>query len=210
MKARAFLTFVLALAACAVSATAAAAPPALTFAGGTPREQQQVVDALAASSFDWSRLPGTVTVHIGSSPSGSYATPGNVYLDASLLDAGVFSWGVVLHEFGHQVDFLLLDDADRTVLQAALGAQDWCYSIPGLQHSDYGCERFASELAWAYWQSPENSMAPAATHDESDALPPAEFRSLVAQLLSPSRIAFATRVHRGGCCFGTDVLPDDQ
>ena len=31
--------------------------------------------------------------------------PGQIWLDASLLDSGRFSWGVVQHEYAHQVDF---------------------------------------------------------------------------------------------------------
>src|SRR5690348_8450730 len=93
---------VLALALCAVS-PAAAAGARTAFAGGSSRERAQVQAALGASSFDWSMLP-PVTVHIGS-VGASYSTPGNVYLDAGLLDSGRFAWGVVQHEFAHQVDF---------------------------------------------------------------------------------------------------------
>ena len=64
-----------------------------------------------------------------------------------------------------------------------LGGQDWCYSISGLKHSDHGCERFASELAWAYWQSPDNSMKPASTTDEAGAIPAAQFRAVLTQLI---------------------------
>jgi hypothetical protein len=168
------------LGACAQSARAGSAT--IAFAGGTPAEQANVHAALAASSFDWSLLPQVVTVHIGAYDS-SYSTPGNTYLDASLLDSGRWAWGVVQHELGHQVDFLLLDDAKRAVLQSQLGGKDWCYETPGLEHADHGCERFASELAWAYWPSADNAMAPAQTNGESSAMPAAAFRTLLAQLL---------------------------
>src|SRR5262245_29576671 len=85
---------------------AAAATARTAFSGGSSRERTQVQEALSASSFDWSRLP-PVTVHIGR-VGASYSTPGNVYLDAGLLDSGRFAWGVVQHEFAHQVDFFLL------------------------------------------------------------------------------------------------------
>jgi hypothetical protein len=173
----------------AVSAQSAlAGPPQISFAGGTAREQATVRSALGASSFDWSVLPRTITVHIGAI-GGSYAEAGHVYLDDSLLDSGRFSWGVVQHEFAHQVDFLLFDDTDRAILASQLGGGDWCYSAAGLDHVDYGCERFASELAWAYWQSPDNTMSPAATNGESGALPVARFRALVAQLLGIPSLA---------------------
>lgn len=160
------------------------------FAGGTPTEQATVRAALDASSFDWNVIPQTITVHIGA-VGGSYSTVGNVFVDASLLDSGQFSWGVVQHEFAHQVDFLLFDAAKRATMNAALGGKDWCYDVPNLQHSDYGCERFASELAWAYWQSPANSMAPAATNGESGYMPVAQFRALLAQLLGQPSLAAA-------------------
>jgi hypothetical protein len=185
--------------ACAHSASAGTAD--VVFAGGTPAEQATVEAALAASSFDWGLLPQAVTVHVGSYAS-SYSTPGDVFVDASLLDSGRYAWGVVQHEFGHQVDFLLLDDAKRATLQQQLGGEDWCYSTPGLAHSDHGCERFASELAWAYWPSSYNSMAPAQCNGESDAMPVAAFRTLLAQLIgapatassvTPTTTAFAPK-----------------
>ena len=160
-----------------------------TFTGGTPREQATVHSALEASSFDWGLIPRAVTVHIGVYGD-SYSVYGNVYLDGSLLDSGRFSWGVVQHEFAHQVDFLLLDDAKRAGLNTLLGGRDWCYSVPGLAHSDYGCERFASELAWAYWPSADNSMRPTSAKDEAGALPVAQFRALLAGLIgAPSVLA---------------------
>ena len=154
----------------------------VVFAGGTPSQRDQVQAALDASSFDWSLLP-EITVHIGSI-GGSYATPGNVYLDASLLDAGEFSWGVVQHEFGHQVDFFLLTDDERADLTARLGAAGWCYGVPDLPHSAYGCERFASELAWAYWPSSQNCMQPDPSSAEAAGMPADQFRALLAQFLA--------------------------
>jgi hypothetical protein len=164
-----------------------------SFAGGTPKQQATVRAALDASSFDWSVLPRSITVHIGAI-GGSYSQAGDVYLDGSLLNSGRFAWGVVQHEFGHQVDFLLLDDSKRALLRSALGGKDWCYSVAGLAHSDYGCERFASELAWAYWGSSDSSMSPAATRGESSNMPVAQFRALLAQLLAVPSLATVTPV----------------
>ena len=152
------------------------------FAGGSLKEQATVHSALEASSFSWGLIPAQVTIHIGAFGD-SYSTYGQIYLDATLLDSGRFAWGVVQHEMGHQVDFFLFDDAKRAQLLSLLGGKDWCYSISGLKHSDYGCERFASELAWAYWQSADNSMKPSSSTDESGAMPAAQFRAVLTQLI---------------------------
>jgi hypothetical protein len=175
---------------CGVFAQGAlAAGGSYTFVGGTAREQATVGSALNASSFDWSLIPRTITVHIGTYGD-SYSTAGDVYLDASLLDSGRYAWGVVQHEFGHQVDFFLLDDAKRALLQQTLGAKDWCYQDPALKHSDHGCERFASELAWAYWPSADNSMQPSQCGGESAGMPVEKFRALLAQLIgAPSTVS---------------------
>jgi hypothetical protein len=164
-----------------------------SFQGGTEFERTQVHAALGASSFDWGLVPATIAVHIGVYGN-SYSTYGNVFLDASLLDAGLFSWGVVQHEFGHQVDFFLLDAAKRAVLQPLLGGRDWCYETSEPLHSDHACERFASELAWAYWPSAENSMRPApANAFEGGAMPVEQFRALLTRLIgAPSTAAPTT------------------
>jgi hypothetical protein len=114
-----------------------------------------------------------------------------VFLDSALLDAGQFAWGVVQHEFAHQVDFFLLDDGKRELLEQQLGGRDWCYRAPGYTHSDLACERFASELAWAYWPSAANSMKPASPGDEAGAMPVVAFRVLLAELLGVPSVAAA-------------------
>jgi len=143
------------------------------FDGGTRAEQAQVKAALDVSSFDFSLVPGQVTIHVvrGIVPE---ATPGQIWLDASLLDTGRFGWGVVQHEYGHQVDFALLDDSERARLQALLGGAAWC---GGASHDQLTCERFADLISWAYWQSPDNVMKPA-----GGAVAPA-FRALLAQFI---------------------------
>jgi hypothetical protein len=163
------------------------------FSGGTPKQQATVSAGLEVSSFDWGLIPRAITIHIGPYGGDTYSTYGNVYLDQKLLETGRFSWGVVQHEMGHQVDFFLLDDAKRAQLLKLLGGKDWCYSISGLKHSEYGCERFASELAWAYWQSPDNTMRPTAPSDEAAAMPVALFRLVLSQLIgAPSTAAALT------------------
>ena len=176
----------LALAAALVLAPGAGARGAsVSFDGGSSAQRAQVSQALAASSFDWSLLSGRVTVHIARGID-SHATRGHVWLDANLLDSGRFSWGVVLHEFAHQVDFLLLTDDARRELHSLLGGRAWCTEVAGVAHGDYGCERFASTLAWAYWESPHNCFKPTTRNDESAAMAPAEFRALLARTLDAS------------------------
>ena len=172
----------IALAAAWSSAPALASGGNYVFSGGTPAEQQQVRAALQASSFDWSLVPQQITISIGPGQADD-AVPGTISLDSQLLDSGEFSWGVVQHEYAHQVDFFLFDAATRARLQTLLGATDWCYEIPGLRHDQHGCERFASTLAWAYWQSPQNCMSPADVGAESAGMAPAAFRTLMTSIL---------------------------
>jgi hypothetical protein len=151
--------------------------------GGTRFEREQVVKALDVSSFDWSIVPAQITVHIARGID-SEATRGNIWLDADLLRSGTFSWGVVQHEYAHQVDFFLLSDVQRATLVNVLHAEAWCWDdVAGLAHSAYGCERFASTLAWAYWTSPQNCMRPQSAGDESDAMAAAAFRALLKRML---------------------------
>lgn len=153
------------------------------FDGGSPLERAQVRAAVEASSFDFDRVPAEVRVHIVPG-AWAHATPGDVWLDPALLRAGVFSWAIVQDEFAHQVDYFVLDDADRAVLADALRSPVWCHAdAPELDHSRYGCERFTSMLVWAYWQSPANAYRPSSPADESAALPPARFRALLDGLL---------------------------
>lgn len=149
------------------------------FTGGTPREQAEVGRALAASSFDWNVVPVRVAIHIERGVS-SNATPGQIWLDADLLDAGAFAWGVVQHEFAHQVDFLALAAPARALLVHELGANVWC-ADGAVRRDGLGCERFASMLAWSYWPSPENCMRPAV----SSGLSARRFRTILAALIPP-------------------------
>ena len=181
------------LAALAFPALAQASGGNYVFDGGTPAEQGQVRAALNASSFDWSLVPAQVVIHIQPGVT-SEAVPGQIWLDSGLLDSGRFAWGVVQHEYAHQVDFFLLDDAKRARIASALGGVAWW--APGatsslapngtLKHAQLTSERFASTLAWAYWQSPENCMSPRLAGAESGALKPAAFRALVKKLLVSS------------------------
>lgn len=155
-----------------------AAPGALaaggnyTFDGGSRTQQAQVRSALNVSSFSWSIVPGQVVIHIGSGD-GPHAVAGQIWLDASLLDSGRFSWGVIQHEYAHQVDFSLLTEAMRSQLEPLLGGSSWWN---GTAHDLLTCERFADAVAWTYWPSPDNVLRPARPAA-------AEFRAALALLL---------------------------
>jgi hypothetical protein len=107
------------LVALALPVWASAAGGRYTIVGGTRPERQAVVSALEASSFDWSLVRTEITIRIVRGLD-SQAVPGTIWLDANLLDAGTFSWGVVQHEYAHQVDYALFDDALRVHLPTVL------------------------------------------------------------------------------------------
>ena len=158
------------------------------FDGGTRAQRGQVTSALRASSFDWSLVPGQIVIHIGKGIS-SHAVAGQIWLDGGLLDTGRFSWGVVQHEYAHQVDFGLLSDPMRAELQPLLQGSAWWGSLD--QHAQLGCERFADELAWAYWQSPDNVMKPDSATDEGGQMSPAAFRAALRSVLGVELVRHA-------------------
>jgi len=182
LRPRILVLLVLAFAVMASAPVAFARGANYSFDGGTSAQRAQVDKALGASSFDWTIIRNQITVHIGRFD--SHAAPAEIWLDARLLDSGRFSWGVVQHEFAHQIDFFLLTPENRVELQRLLGAKAWCWETSGLQHADYGCERFASTVAWAYWQNGDNCMKPASKNDESGGMAPAAFRATVASMLN--------------------------
>jgi hypothetical protein len=169
-------------------ATALAGGGNYAFDGATPAERATVRAALNASAFDWDIVPQRVTIHVGEVGT-SHARPGHIWLDRGLLAAGRFAWATVMDEYAHQVDFTVLDPLRRSILQQQLGASAWCYEIAGLDHGSYGCERFSSMVAWAYWPSKENSYRPESPADESAAMPAHEFRQLLSTLVgAPSSL----------------------
>ena len=178
--------FLLCLLALALPGSALAGGGNYAFDGGTARQQAQVRAALEASSFDWDVVQQQVTIHVGAYGT-SHSTPGHVWLDRDLLDAGRFAWATVMDEYAHQVDFFVLGHEHRSVLRQELGAQAWCYERSGLAHGAYGCERFSSMLAWAYWPSQESSYRPESRSDESASMPATEFRALMARLIGAPR-----------------------
>ena len=164
----------------ALAPAAQAAGGRYAFDGGTRAQRGQVTSALRASSFDWNLVPGRIVIHIGNGVS-SRAVAGQIWLDGGLLVTGRFSWGVVQHEYAHQVDFGLLSDPMRAQLQPLLQDGAWWGSID--QHAQLGCERFADLLAWAYWQSPDNVMKPESATDEGGQISPAAFRAALRALI---------------------------
>jgi hypothetical protein len=170
----------------ALAPAAHAAVGRYAFDGGTRAQRSQVESALRASSFDWNLVPGRIVIHIGKGIS-SHAVAGQIWLDAGLLGTGRFSWGVVQHEYAHQVDFELLTDLMRAQLQPLLQDSAWWGSLD--QHAQLGCESFADLLAWAYWQSPANVMMPSSATDEGGQMSPAAFRAALTAVLglAPAR-----------------------
>ena len=172
----------------AVSAAFLAAPLAragggsYVFDGGTAGQQAQARAALEASAFDWSTIPATITIHIAPGTD-SWSRQGEIWLDGNLLDSGRFGWGTVQHEYAHQIDFYLLNDFERSSLTRALGGLDWCGQVADLQHFQHGCERFASTVAWSYWQSKDNSLKPRSRFDEAGGIAPTRFRPLLERWL---------------------------
>jgi hypothetical protein len=165
----------------AIASSPAAARSAYSFDGGTPRERATVRAALDASSFDWNLVPGHVTIHIISGGR-SHARCGEIWLGSALLGYRRAAWGIVQHEYAHQVDYFLFDAKVRARLDRTLGGKTW-WPDGRFRHDQYGAERFASTLAWAYWPSPHNTLIRYA-HEEATALPQAQFRRLVDQLLA--------------------------
>jgi hypothetical protein len=188
-------TLVALVAALCLAGGAQAAGGNFVFVGGSDEAREQVRFALEASRFDWDVVPEQVTIQISRCGCGG-ARPGVIVLDEDILVSSPFgpryAWGIVQHEYAHQVDFFLLDDADRLAL-ASLGGLSWwapaavAHAPNGtLAHEQLTSERFASTLAWSYWQSKENSMRPTSPTDESAAMAPAAFRALLARVLPRS------------------------
>lgn len=188
--ARVLTTIVVLAAALAVAGPAHAVGGNYVVNGGTAKQQAQVRAALDASAFDWGVVRNRVSIHI-SSKAKTFATRGHIVLDAKLVDSGRYGWGFIQHEYAHQVDFFLFGPRTRTRLNGLLGAREWSYDERGPQHEhhDYGCERLASTLAWAYWPSTDNALRPRSRNDESAAMAPAEFKALIASLLGTPRLA---------------------
>jgi len=171
------------------AADAAAKGGHYRFDGGTVAERQQVVGALSVSSFNWSVVPWTITIHIrsatwsrGSDESLGYSVPGHIYLSKKLLDEpGQMSWGYVKHEYAHEVDSSRFNEAIRKRLNYLLVGKSWWWH-PGMTHAQVGGERFASTLAWTYWPSPNNILDTWA-ENEARAMLPGPFKKIMRSLV---------------------------
>jgi hypothetical protein len=146
-----------------VPTNANAADTSVVFTGGSETARAQVVAALHGSIFDWSLVGQAVTVEIRDCGCAG-ARPGAVVLDETMLSSQPYgrpyTWGIVQHEFAHQVWWFALDDEQQSELKGVLGGSDLCYEQPGLPHDAHACERFASTLAWAYWPVAGNPAEP--------------------------------------------------
>ena len=176
-----FFLLAASLAALAMAGNAYAKGGNYVITGGTDAERATVKAALDVSAVDWSIVPVRVEIRIYNDIENS-AGPGRIWLDAALLHSGVPSWGLIQHEYGHQIDYFLLDGAERAFLRKKLRGKAWW---PGAQipHRNAGAERFASTLAWSYWQSGQNSLKPDSKYSESAAMKPAKFRALMRNVL---------------------------
>jgi hypothetical protein len=88
---------VLAVTALVRPASALAGGGDYSFEGAKPAKRSTVRAALNASAFDWSIVPQHVTIHVG--PYGvSHSTPGDMWLDGSLLGSGRFAWATVMDD----------------------------------------------------------------------------------------------------------------
>jgi hypothetical protein len=156
------------------------------FDGGSPKARSTVRAALNASSFDWNVVSARVTIHL-TPIARSQAVKGEIWLDPKLVDAGVFSWGFIQHEYAHQVDFFRFNDEQHASWLDRLGGVSWWQSGRA-PHSRLGSERFASTLAWAFWPSKQNALRPHSTSDESAAMAPERFRQLLAKQLDAPQL----------------------
>ena len=152
------------------------------FDGGGRAARAQVRAALDASAFPWGTVPVQVTIHIepGVRP---HSTVGEIWLDPALLRTGRFSWGIVQHEYAHQVAFFLVDRDERRRLTRLLAGRSWCYDAARRHHDEQACERFASALAWTYWPSRFNTERPTGATGARAAVPPRAFKRVIARLL---------------------------
>ena len=155
--------------------------------------------------------PAGSSVQTGMNPLGAVLTPDGKYLITSNDDereGGYQSFQNAINKGGYSLN--VIDTASMNVVSQittgkffigiqATGSGPYTVWASGgetgtnltLAHNQLGQERFASTLAWTYWQSPQNCMQPAGRDDWTAAMPPSAFRSLVNGMLpreAPSRL----------------------
>jgi hypothetical protein len=160
------------------AAPARAAGGDYVFDGGGPNARAEVKAALDASRFPWDVVPVEITIHIRRDIA-PHATPGDIWLPRGLLRAGKFAWGIVQHEYAHQVGYFLVGLDERFRLIRRLRGRAWCHERPGIPHHAHACERFAHILTWAYWPSRHNVARP-----DVSALAASEARRFVARVVA--------------------------
>lgn len=184
---RLLLVFATAVAFLALAGDALAVGGNYVFAGGSPAAQAQVRAALERSTFDYDVVPAQITIRITNCGCAG-ARRGEIVLDETQLTRSPFgpryAWGIVQHEYAHQVDFFVLAQSDRNLFTSRFGGIAWCYETSGVAHDDNGCERFATLVAWAHWRSSENIQRPGWRPQGAPALRRYRVRAFVARLLA--------------------------
>jgi hypothetical protein len=179
----ALVTFVASL---VFAGTAEATAGNYVLEGGNAEAQETVRAALNASTFEFSRVPAQITIRITTCGCAG-ARPGLIVLDETVLtDASLgdrYSWALIQHEYAHQIDYFLFEDADRAAVRKALGGRDWCYEKAGLAHDAHGCELFADVFAWAFWPARKNILRPDAK-TFAPGQTPSQLRAFVNSLLA--------------------------
>ena len=169
-----------------LAARAQAAGGAYVIEGGSAEAQATLRAALDVSRFDFSRIPEPITIRITRCGCAG-AKPGLIVLDEDVvLDTSLgrkYAWGLIQHEYSHQVDYSLFQDDDRAALRRLLGGRDWCYETAGLSHEDHGCERFAEVFTWAFWPNGSNIQRQHA-RGVAPGIPARRFRAIVNRLLA--------------------------
>jgi hypothetical protein len=185
--ARSFRTTLIALlASLALAGTAQAAGGNYVIEGGSPQTQETVRAALNASSFDFNRVPAQITIKISRCGCAG-ARPGVIVLDEAVLSdtslGSRYSWGIIQHEYAHQIDYFLFQESDRAAVRRTLGGQDWCYEVARLGHDEHGCERFADVFSWAFWPAKGNILR-ADAKAIAPKMTPKKLRAFVNRLLA--------------------------
>jgi hypothetical protein len=185
--ARSFRTTLLALlASLALAGTAQAAGGNYVIEGGSPEAQETVRAALSASTFDFGRVPAQIKIKISRCGCAG-ARPGVIVLDEAVITEKSlgprYSWGIIQHEYAHQIDYFLFQERDRAAVRRTLGGKDWCYETAGLSHDEHGCERFADVFSWAFWPSKRNVLR-ADAKAIAPRMSPKQLRAFVNRLLA--------------------------
>ena len=102
----------------------------------------------------------------------------------------------------------------KAVLEALLGGKAWCYggndagydNVEGMPTIQYGCERLAAMIAWAYWPNPANSMNPSALN-MIPTVSPATFRAVLSAMLSPGYLLLPSTLANSGDPTAASLVP---